>query len=216
MLEKIENIAPGSDYKQASGNSKKSGYKRLPSNSYSSVNDSISLSPAILFISSVNWKLKQLHIEKDKLHIVFTFDNFEFSSILTLGEIPSIEKIDYIVKYPADPQTKTNYLTINLSSPIIQNIFDGNHIKYQLLYLTKFCISVIRAYSNNSGLSVDSFQVQDIYVGLEFDIRSEFAYLNKCLINFLEKYLSLKINPDKEKEPIKSKLKLNNLQLNNM
>ena len=216
MLDKIENIAPGSDYKQSSDNNKKSGYKRSLSNSYYSVSDSISLSPAILFLSSINWKLKHLQIEKDKLNIVFTYDNFEFSSSLTIGEIPSIEKIDYTIKYPADPQTNTNYITINLSSPIIQNFIDCNHIKYQLLYLTKFCISVIRAFGYNSGLSIDSIQVQDIYVGFEFDIKSEFAYLNKCMLNFLEKYLSLKINPDIKPESIKSEFKFKYLQLNKM
>ena len=50
------------------------------------------------------------------------------------------------------------------------------------------------------------------YRAFQFEITA----LRTNLINFLEKYLSLKINPDKEKEPIKSKLKLNNLQLNNM
>jgi len=216
MLEKIENIAQGSDYQKSSGTDKKFGNKRSLSNSYSSVNDSISLSPAILFLSSINWKLKYLHIEKDKLTIVFIFDNFEFSAILTLSEIPSLEKIEYTVKYPADHQTNANNLTINLSSYIFHSIIDGSPINHQLLDLTKFCISVMEAYRYNSGLSIDSIQIQDIYVGLEYEIKSEFAYLNKCLINFLEKYLSLKINPDKEKEPIKSKLKLNNLQLNNM
>jgi len=216
MLEKIENIAQGSDYQKSSGNNTKSGYKRSLSSSYSSVNDSILLSPAILFLSSINWKLKHLHIEKDKLSIVFTFDNFDFSSALTIGEIPSIEKIDYLVKYPSDHQINASYLTINFSSYITQSIIDSSQTKHQLLDLTKFCISVIEAYSYNSGLVIDSIQIQDIYVRLEYDIKSEFAYLNKCLINFLEKYLSLKINPDKESEPAKSELKFKNIQLNKM
>jgi hypothetical protein len=216
MLEKIENIAQGSDYQKSSGTDKKLGNKRSLSNSYSSVNDSISLSPAILFLSSINWKLKYLHIEKDKLTIVFIFDNFEFSAILTLSEIPSLEKIDYTVKYPADPQTNANNLTINLSSYIFHSFIDGSPTKHQLLDLTKFCISVMEAYRYNSGLSIDSIQIQDIYVRLKYEIKSEFAYLNKCLINFLEKYLSLKTNPEKESEPAKSELDFKYIQLNKM
>jgi hypothetical protein len=216
MLEKIENIAQGSDYQQSSGTEKKFGNKRSPSNSHSSVNDSISLSPAIFFLSSINWKLKYLHIEKDKLTIIFIFDNFEFSSILTTSEIHSLEKIDYTVKYSADPQTNANNLTINFSSTISPGIIEGSSIKLQLIDLTKFCISVIEAYRYNSGLSIDSIQIQDIYFGLEYEIKSEFSYLNKQLINFLEKYLSLKINPDKESKPAKSELKLKFIQLNKM
>jgi hypothetical protein len=214
MLDKIENIAPGNDYQKSSGNNAKSGYKRSLNSSYSSVNDSISLSPAILYLSSVNWKLKHLQLDKDKLNIVFTFDNIEFSSSLAIGEILSVEKIDYIVKYPADPPANTNYLTINLTSPIMKNSIDGSHIKSQLLYLTKFCISAINAFGYNSGLLMESIQVQELFAGLEKEIRSEFFYLNKCLINFMEKYLSLKINPEKEMEATKSEIKFKNMQLN--
>jgi hypothetical protein len=216
MLDKIENIVPGSDYQKSSGNQEKSGYKRFLSNSYSSVSDSISLSPAILFLSSINWELKHLRIDKDKLNIAFTFDNIEFSSDLMISEIVSIEKIDYLVKYPANSQINTNYITLKLSSSVMHSITDSSPIKYQMLYLTKFCMSVIEAYGYNSGLSIDSIQVQDIYSEFEYEMKSEFAYLDKCLINFLEKYLTLKISSGNEYDPNKSELKLKYIQLNKM
>jgi len=216
MLEKIENIVPGSDYQKSSGNKEKSGYKRSLSNPYSSVSDSISLSPAILFLSSINWELKHLRIDKDKLNIVFTFDNIEFSSDLMINEIVSFVKIDYLIKYPANSQINTNYVTSKLSSSVMYSIMDGSPIKYQMFYLTKFCISVIEAYGYNSGLSIDSIQVQDIYSSIGHNMKLEFAYLNKCLINFLEKYLSFKINSGNEYDPNKSELNLKYIQLNKM
>ena len=85
-----------------------------------------------------------------------------------------------------------------------------------MLYLTKFCTSVIEAYSYNSGLSIDSIQVQDIYSQLEYEMKSEFAYLDRCLIIFLEKYLSLKNISGNEYDQNKSELKLKYIQLNKM
>jgi hypothetical protein len=216
MLDKIENIVPGSDYQKSSGNKEKSGYKRSLSNSYSSFSDSISLSPAILFLSNINWELKHLRIDKDKLNIVFIFDNIEFSSDLMISEIVSIVKIDYLIKYPSNPAINTNYITLKLSSSVVNSIMDGSSINYQMLYLTKFCISVIEAYSYKSGLSIDSIQVQDIYSEFEYEMKSEFAYLDRCLINFLEKYLSLKNISGNEYEQNKSELILKYVQLNKM
>ena len=125
MLDKIENIAPGSDYQKSSGNKEKSGYKRSLCNSYSSFSDSISLSPAILFLSSINWELKHLRIDKDKLYIVFIFDNIEFSSDFMISEIVSIMKIDYLIKYPVNSPINTNSITLKLSSYVMPSIIDG-------------------------------------------------------------------------------------------
>ena len=73
MLEKITNISAGSDYKNAT--SKTGRYNRTSQfiNALnSSMTDSISLSPAVSYLNSLNWKLKKINKVKENLIVIFS------------------------------------------------------------------------------------------------------------------------------------------------
>ncbi|MEW6653534.1 MAG: hypothetical protein AB1394_08710, partial [Bacteroidota bacterium] len=107
MLERILNISAGSDYKNST--SKSGNYQRTSqflTTLQSSLSDSISLSPATVFLSSVHWRLKKLSSEKEKYIIAFEFDEFEFTAYLGQPDILITQSIEYEVKRKVEHYAK--------------------------------------------------------------------------------------------------------------
>lgn len=213
MLEKIVNISAGSDYKQSSKPSSHSKVSRYLSEYHPAGNDSISLSPATAFLSVIGWKLKKIQIDKEKINISFSFDNIDFSTALNPGELFQLQKIDYIVKYCFDSLTGMVEMNIKLASPLIIENSESIQVKVHLTQLKQFFDSIISSSIYKSNVSSDTFEVAQIFTDMQQDLQKEFNYINRSLINFLEKFLSIKINTKNDSAILSRKLELNFLQI---
>lgn len=213
MLEKIVNISAGSDYKQSSKPGARSKASRYLSEYHQVGNDSISLSPATAFLSVIGWKLKKIQIDKEKIHIGFSFDNLDFSTVINPGELFQLQRIDYLIKYSLDSFTGMVEVNLKISSPLVSENSKSIQVKLHLTELKKFFNSIILSSGHKPLVSSDSYEVQNIFSEMEHLLQSEFHYINKSLIGFLEKFLSIKINTKHEKVILNNKLALNFLQI---
>jgi len=214
MLERIINITPGSDYKQSSHPSSRhvNAYKHLSSFSTPS-NDSFLLSPATAFLASINWKLKKILSENEKLKVIFSFNEFEFSTSFYLVEITQNQKIDYDIQRSYDSYIGAYDISTKISAPISLQNADTLQIKTELNSLQDFIKSVF-----NPGVSpeinwAENSEVQKIFFQMEKPLHSEFDYINECLLNFLEKFLSIKLNIKNENSNARDLLALKFLQV---
>lgn len=197
MLERIVNIAPGSDYKNASG--KTNRYHRTSqflSELHSSVNDSISLSPATAFLSSVNWKLKKFQNEKEKYVITFDFDDFEFTAHIGQPDLVVTHSMEYHVKKIMERVTSRFMISVHFNTPHFAKLNDHIEVKTNLPYLTGFVNELVDLNDLSYLVKADSTEVKKIFFEKEESIRSEFDYLNNCMVSFLEKYLSMRYYSD--------------------
>ncbi|MCX6169952.1 MAG: hypothetical protein NTX65_11460 [Ignavibacteriales bacterium] len=214
MLEKIVNISAGSDYKQSSKPGKQSAVSNYINSYHAVSNDSISLSPATAFLSGIGWKLKKIQNEKEKLHIVFSFDDFDFSTVINPAEIIQIPRIEYEIKYSISSYTGVVNMTIKVASPLNLEGSESLQIKLHLNELNKFFGSIISTFGFRSDVSSNTYEVQKYFLEMESALQMEFNYLNKGLINFLEKYLSCKINLKNDESNTRHMLELKLLQIN--
>jgi hypothetical protein len=213
MLERILNIKPGSDYKQSSRSDKNSRTSRYLSSYHTTSNDTVSLSPATAFLSGIHWQLKNFHSEKEKLFITFIYDGIEFTTAVMIGEISFIHNLDYDIKQYLELFANPALLEMNISSPVIYDKADKIDVKPKLIFLKEFSSSVVNLYSYENGISTSDYKIQKAFDNYENDLLREFDYINKCLISFLEKYLSLKMNTNSSPKIIERHLILKSMEL---
>ena len=214
MLEKIVNISAGSDYKQSSRPGRQSAVSSYISSYHAVSNDSISLSPATSFLSGIGWKLKKIQNEKEKLRIVFSFDDFDFSTAIIPGEIAQLQRIDYEINYSVISYTSVVNMNVEISSPLNLEGAESIQVKLHLPELKSFFGSILSSFGFKTEVSSNNYEVQKLFVEMENALQTEFNYINKGLINFLEKYLSLKISFKHEDVVGKRMLELKLLQVN--
>ncbi len=191
MLEKIVNINPGSDYKKAAGNPKY--YKKV--NSFhiagSISNDSLYISPATSLLAAIGWKLKRLQKDSEKIHLLFELDGFEFDTNFFLAEINQNAKVDYKVKKNVHGFATEIIVTVTICAPIPST---AEKIDYniKLVELAKFFEQFKSLNVKKPNTITEQNVIESLLLNHKKSITSEFNNINKCLINFLEKYISYK------------------------
>jgi hypothetical protein len=66
--------------------------------------------------------------------------------------------------------------------------------------LTSFADKLISLSFHQYELSLNSEEVQSLFFSYQYQLKLEFDYINKCLMHFLEKYLSFKLIELKDKK----------------
>ncbi|MFA7228639.1 MAG: hypothetical protein WC061_06340 [Melioribacteraceae bacterium] len=213
MLEKIVNISAGSDYKQSSKPGRYSKVSRYISEYHPAGNDSISLSPATGFLSILGWKLKKIRSDKELIQVEFTFDDLDFSTTLNPNEFYQLHRFEYIIKYLLGNYLGSSELTVRIASFLDADISENNRVKVNLPEIKNFLELIYSSLGHKSNLSSDLFEVQKTFSESESRLISEFNYINKNLIGFLEKYLSTKMNFKMEQNENHGRLELNSLHI---
>lgn len=192
MLEKIVNISPNSDYKKSTGNTKY--YKKVNSYTYASnsINDSILISPATALLSTYGWKLKKFNQQSDKIHIIFELDDFEFDTTIHINELSKNKIIEYKIKKDIQGYAAEIVVIVTLSAPIKLDL--ENNLEKDLNALKEFfeqfkSLSVKKPNVITDQNTIDSLSRE--FVGT---IEKEINYINNCMIKFLDKYISIKLN----------------------
>lgn len=191
MLEKIVNINPGSDYKKAAGNPKY--YKKVNTFHFSGSmsNDSLYISPATSFLSSLGWKLKKLQKDSEKIYLLFELDGFEFETNLFLADLNQQVKIDYKVKKNIHGFATEIIVTVSISAPI-QSSVEKIDYNIKLNALAKFFEQFKSISVKKPNIITEHDVIESMVSDHKKSITSEFNNVNKCIINFLEKYVSYK------------------------
>lgn len=193
MLEKVVNISPGTDYRKSSGNPKY--YKKLGPHGYtklSSGNDYLSISPATSLLASLGWKLKKLNKNSEKLHLVFEVDGFEFETSVLPNELNHNPAVDYKVEKNFHGYMTEIFVTVSLKAPIGNKFVPGGRKKLETLsnFFEQFNVpGIAKPNTITNKVTIDSF-LSD-YQKL---LAEEFEYINACLIQFLEKYISVEVS----------------------
>jgi len=194
MLERIINITPGTDYKNSA--SKSGHYQRSAaflSTLQSTLSDSISLSPATAFLSSVHWRLKKLSKEKEKYVIAFEFDGFDFTAHVDQPEILVSHSLEYEIRKKVEQLTSRYEAYVQL----ITSVSDKREMpgsRTELPVLSSLLEDFIEMEELSYNLNADTIEVKKKFSQRKDLLIQEFNYLNSCLVVFLEKYLSIKYN----------------------
>lgn len=214
MLEKIVNISAGSDYKNSA--SKSGRYSRgaqFLHTLQSSMSDSVSFSPAVTYLTSINWKLKKINKDKENLIITFDYDDFEFCVNVGFPELAITNRFNYNIKKIVEKIYNKVDLSVNLETPILNREIQQSNSSVKLYYFNSFINGLIELNETVIQVSSTSFEVQKLLRLNEKQIKSELELMNENILIFIEKYLSIKLRNNPIIEPGDDNISLHKVQI---
>ncbi len=214
MLEKITNISAGSDYKNAT--SKTGRYNRTSQfiNALnSSMTDSISLSPAVSYLNSLNWKLKKINKFKENLIVIFELNGYEFTANVGYPETALNNHIDYFIKKFIEKLSSRIEMNLSLETPPYNRELQENQNEVDLFYLNLFINDILELNEKVYELNENNYELIKLFNSRERNLKREFNMINENLFHFIEKYLSIKLRPISNAEPVEDKILLRRVQL---
>ncbi len=198
MLEKIINIKPAMSYQ--------GGKKKFPSSFEKFINkpyarnafgsDSLVFSPAAVFLSRINWHLKEIDIfENEKLKINFYIDNIEFETKIDISEIYNTNERKYIItkEHEIIEEKKRAEAIVLLKKDKI--FLSENYGNENINGITTFIKKIFNADFSFELTSSEKYLIDDLLYGIDEKMIEEFYNIDSALftfINKLEKFPPLK------------------------
>jgi len=194
MLGKIINISTNPDLRQPR---KSHGFGKFFAGGYShstDVHDSVTLSPALLYLNEIKWQLKVInHSSNEKLMVVFIAAGLEFSTTIDMLDISYIDRLNYDVlkerehngektKALAHFSAKVNYHGFDEFENVIE--FKGFKIFFDRLFLLDMDCEL------NAS---ESKAIDNLLDGINDRICDEFDYINSGILTFIEKLKGIKL-----------------------
>lgn len=197
MLDRIINIKTDLNYTSGHGRKIQDRAYHGDIHSHLQLKDSIRFSPAAVFLSKINWKLREIRRKgKEKLNLLFTIDDLEFLTEIDLLNFYAANRQVYCVTRSFD-QAKPAFKIIMHFSARKKSRLNENDITYMkltgipALFSEAFPLQMNR---NNDEIYENIYALAD---NLKPDIEGEFDYINSALIvlndklgggNFLNKF----------------------------
>jgi hypothetical protein len=199
MLNKIDNISPGSEYSKANKPSGFSGNLAAGYVHQSYVHDSVNISPALQYLNLVGWKLKEFkHIAKEKLFLDFILSDIEFQTTIDLVSIEKADALYYhVIKEDSEHYYKSKIIS-DLAVRIDNIQYDEEPTLINLSALNVFFQRIFKQRIYRELTQNDKYILDELVSGISSGIKEEFEYLNNQLFIFLEKLEGIKID---NKEP---------------
>jgi DNA primase large subunit len=201
MLNKIDNISPGSEYSKASRPSGSSGSLASAYVRQSYVHDSVNISPALQFLNQVRWRLKEFkHVAKEKLFLDFILSDIEFQTTIDLD---SIERADYLSYHITKQGNETNLNSKIISdlSVKIENIhYDEGALLLNLSALNVFYQRIFKQRIYRELTQNDKYVIDELVNGISAGMQDEFEHLNNQLFIFLDKLEGIRVDKKGRKD----------------
>ena len=178
------------------------------------MNDSISLSPATAYLSSVRWKLKKLNKEREKVVLAFEFDEFDF--VATLEQSGAANSIEYEVKKTINNIPYIYQAVVGIGSSKLKKQKEKFEVITHLPVLNSFFEELVRLSDYSVNISADNAQAKDAFFNKEKELKPEFEYVNGCVIAFIEKYLSMNLNLVENKDEMNNNILLKKIQISRL
>jgi len=195
MLNKINNISAGSDYKKASKTASTGNYLGINFARRMDFHDSVDFSPSLKFVSQINWRLKDFkHVANEKLYLDFILSNIEFQITISLANFNNLEILDYLVIKEFEKNKIRKKIISNISSKIGKISYDQ-----EPLIITLSSLNLLFQRVEESGIGgeitfKDQFVLENFVNDIINGIIREFSLLNNQIFIFLDKLANLKIS----------------------
>ena len=199
MLDKISNISAGSEYSRSAKSNSFNGIIGAAYNKKVDAHDSVNISPALKYLTEVNWKLKEFkHVINEKLYLTFLVSDIEFQTTIDLVNLSGLASLEYrVIKEKKGNNWKSRtYMDLAAALDKIQydeNPFLINFSALNVLFQRIFDLNVFNEITQN-----DRYMIEELLRDIKFGINDEFNYLNSFLFTFIDKLIGIKIVNNKE------------------
>lgn len=195
MLNKIDNISPGSEYSKANRPVGFSGNLATAYVRQSYIHDSVNISPALQFLNLVRWRLKDFkHISKEKLFLDFVLSDIEFQTTIDLVNIGRLDDLNYHIIKEGNESHNTSRIISDLSVKIENIKYDNERLLINLSSFNVFFQRIFNQRIYSELTNSDKYIIDELMSGISAGIREEFEYLNNQLFNFIDKLEGVRVD----------------------
>ena len=200
MLNKIDNISPGSEYSKAS---RPAGFTGGIATAYvhqSYIHDSANISPALQFLNLVRWRLKEFkHIAKEKLFLDFILSDIEFQTTIDLVSIERADDQNYHIIKEGNESNYNSKIISDISVKIENIQYDKEPVLMNLSATNVFFQRMFNQRIYRELTPNDKYIIDELVSGISTGMKEEFECLNNLLFIFLEKLEGIRVDKNNRK-----------------
>lgn len=189
MLDKIINIKPEYRYKEGSGSN--FGFQKFYQNAGQHrivFQDSISFSPAAIFLSKINWQLRDIEVASNtKMSLIFSTFDFEFHAEIDFLNFYNEPRHYYSINKSFLSIGKKMKLLLRMAAN--KNIIriDENVERMNLNGLDRLFERIYNLEISGEIDKYDSSVLRDLMDGIDEDIINEFNFINTAFFTLVSK-----------------------------
>lgn len=216
MLDKIKNIESGSDYRGAGSQFllKKNPYQRHYSRA-AEVQDSVNISPALLFLNQINWKLKDFkHEANERMFIDFIVSNIEFQTNIEIVSLNSLHTLNYNIIKENKRQNNEKILA-QLSVRLDGVDYERNDLIVDFNTMHVFLERLFRLNIQTELNMGDSMALKNLLDGLMTGLKDELDHVNSLLFIFFDKLTGIKLKNEDRLENMPEPVSIKRIKLIN-
>ena len=199
MLNKIDNIAAGSTFSNAS---------KIPGaiNNYNinfarrmDYHDSVDFSPYLKYINLINWKLKDFkYVAKEKLYLDFLISNIQFQINIDLDDLNELEILNYLITKEFDKKSLKKKISTKILSKIGKLNYNQENLIVPFNNLNLFFQKVEEfGLTGDTNLN-DQYILDNLVIDYLNGMVKEFEQLNNQVFIFLDKLAGIKLGTDRK------------------
>ncbi len=199
MLNKIDNIAAGSTFSNAS---------KIPGaiNNYNinfarrmDYHDSVDFSPYLKYINLINWKLKDFkYVAKEKLYLDFLISNIQFQINIDLDDLNELEILNYLITKEFDKKSFKKKISTKILSKIGKLNYNQENLIVPFNNLNLFFQKVEEfGLTGDTNLN-DQYILDNLVIDYLNGMVKEFEQLNNQVFIFLDKLAGIKLGTDRK------------------
>ncbi|MBZ0198453.1 MAG: hypothetical protein K8H86_01200 [Ignavibacteriaceae bacterium] len=194
MLGRITNISTNPDFKQSRKSQDFGKYFSGSHTHNTGIHDSVTLSPALLFLNEIKWHLKDINqTQSEKMLLVFQAASFEFSTTVDLININYLDKLEYDVLKERELNDGFTKALARFSVKINPNSFEELE---NIILFRGFNNLFDRLFLLDMDCELDASEskvIDNLLDGIDGEIRYEFNYINSGVLTFIEKLKGINI-----------------------
>lgn len=216
MLDKIKNIESGSDYR---GPGSQFLLNKNPNQRHFSrgteLHDSVNISPALLFLNQINWKLKDFkHEVNERMFIDFIVSNIEFQTNIEIVSLNSLHSLNYnIIK--ENKEERNQKILAQLSVRLDRIDYERNDLIVDFNTMHVFLERLFKLNVKTELNMGDSVALKNLLDGLMTGIKDEFDHVNSLLFIFFDKLTGIKLKNEIQLESVPEPVSIKKIKLIN-
>jgi len=193
MLNKIDNISAGSEFSKSTKPAGPGINAASVNSRRADVHDSVNISPALLFLNQVNWRLKEFkHSGNEKLYLNFIVSNIEFFTKIDLVNLTKAESLNYNLLKEENTINSRVKIYTDISSGLKEIRYDMEPYLINFSALNVFFRRVMEMKIYRELTRGDSYIFNDLLNGITNGIQNEFEQLNNQVFVFIYKLINIK------------------------
>ncbi len=189
MLEKILNINPNGSYKRKKKTNSKTEFPlHYNVQAKHSIKDTITFSPAALFLAHINWELKEIQYPTSE-HVLlkFVIEGIEFYVEINLNELYAnvMQQFSILNVHRSKVKEKAILVKVSVAKDKITTV--ENPMKFEIPFINQLYDRILELELHSALTNEDEVMLKNLTDGIKEQLLDEFRNILYGVYTFLDK-----------------------------